>query len=164
MPSRSSCRSFFSHRHPVFTVFFVLEDLLAQAGVLDDGFVSDRVVYFVYLAWVGLVFIAALIVVGGRDVRRLAVAALVLLAVAALPQAYLPYADLWAPHDEIPATEDLPSVASEEVLNRQSRAARPRAAIALARAARHRGSLLRRLRRLRRAGRVHEGSRPPRAT
>jgi hypothetical protein len=106
---------------PVFAVLFVLEDLLAQAGVLDDGFVSDRIVYFVYLAWVGLVFLAALIVVGGRDVRRLAVAALVLLAVAALPQAYLPYADLWAPYEEIPATEDLPSVASEEVLTRQSR-------------------------------------------
>jgi hypothetical protein len=104
---------------PVFTVFLILEELLAQAGVFDDGLVSDRVVYFAYLAWVGIVFIAALIVVGGRDWRRLAVAATVLLAVAALPQAYLPYADLWAPHEE--TMEDLPSVASEEVLNRQSK-------------------------------------------
>lgn len=106
---------------PVFTVFFVLEELLAQAGVFDDGFVPDRIVPIVYLAWVGLVFLAALIVVGGRDVRRLAVAALVLLAAAALPQAYLPHADLWAPYEEEVAAEEPPAVASEEVLNRQSR-------------------------------------------
>ena len=106
---------------PVFTAFFILEELLAQGGVFDDGLASDRAVYFVYLTWVGVVFIAALIVVGGRDARRLAVATVVLLASAALPQAYLPYEDLWLPNEEATAEEDLPSVASEEVLNRQSR-------------------------------------------
>lgn len=106
---------------PVFTAFFVLEEVLARTGLFDGGPDTERVVYFVYVAWVGMVFLAALIVVGGRDLRRLALAALVLLASAALPQAYLPYADLWAPYDDAATTEELPSVASEEVLNRQSR-------------------------------------------
>ena len=106
---------------PVFTVFFIVEELLAQGGVFDDGLVSDRAVYFAYLAWVGIVFMAALIVVGGRDARRLAIAALVLLASATLPQAYLPYADLWAPNEVATTDEEVPSMASEEVLNRQSR-------------------------------------------
>jgi Peptidase C13 family len=104
---------------PVFTVFFILEEFLVSGGVFDDGLVTDRAVYFAYLTWVGVVFVAALIVLGGRDGRRLVFAALVLLAAAALPQAYLPYADLWAPNDDATAQEDLPSVASEEVLNRQ---------------------------------------------
>jgi hypothetical protein len=106
---------------PVFAVFFVLEALLAQIGVFDDAWGLERIFYFAYLAWVGVVFIAALIVVGGRGVLRLAVAALVLLVAAALPQAYLPYADLWAPDEEVSTVEELPSVTSEEVLNRQSR-------------------------------------------
>lgn len=105
---------------PVFTVFFVAEELLAQAGVLDAGIVSARALYFVYIAWISLVFLAALIVVGGRDARRHAVAALILLAVAALPQVYLPYADLWVPADNAPAIAEPPSAASEEVLNRQA--------------------------------------------
>ncbi len=104
----------------MFTAYFVVEELLAQAGVLEEGMASARAFYFVYLAWISLVLIAALIVVGGREVRRLAVATLVVLAVASLPQAYLPYADLWAVDDTAPETGELPSAASEEVLNRQA--------------------------------------------
>ncbi|MFO1206074.1 MAG: C13 family peptidase [Burkholderiales bacterium] len=105
---------------PVFAAYFAVEDLLAQAGLLDDGgVVSAQTLYFVYLAWIGLVFAAALIVVGGRDIRRLALAAIALLVVAGLPQTYLPYAELWMPDEEAPA-EAVPSAASEEVLSRQT--------------------------------------------
>lgn len=106
---------------PLFTAFFMLEEFLARQGAFDKGVVSDQAVYYAYLAWVGVVFVAALIVVGGRDWRRLATAAVVLLLTAALPQAYLPYEDLWAPNESATSEEDLPSVASEEILNLQGR-------------------------------------------
>jgi hypothetical protein len=38
-----------------------------------------------------------------------------------LPQAYLPYEDLWAPTEQVSERDDLPSVASEEVLNLQQK-------------------------------------------
>jgi hypothetical protein len=105
---------------PVFTAYFVVEELLAQAGFFDDGMVLEALLHFVYFAWVGVVLAAALIVVGGRDVRRLAASVLLLLGVAALPQTYLPYAELWTADEAPPMAEAPPSAASEEVLSRQA--------------------------------------------
>ena len=104
---------------PLFTVFFILQEFLAEHGVFDDGPVSEHSVSLVYIAWVGIVFVAGLIVVGGRDWRRLGVAAAVLLLGAVLPQAYLPYRDLWAPNEDVVVEEALPSVASEDILDLQ---------------------------------------------
>lgn len=82
---------------PVFTVFFIAQELLAQQGAFDEGALSEHAIYLASMAWVGVVFCAGLLVVGGRDWRRLTVAAVVLFVGAVLPQAYLPYRDLWAP-------------------------------------------------------------------
>jgi len=105
---------------PVFTVLFIVQELLARDGRFDEGgLISEYAVHLAYLTWVGIVSIAGLIVVGGRDLRRLGPATAVLFLGAMLPQALLPYRDLWAPNEEIAFEDDLPSVASEEALNLQ---------------------------------------------
>ena len=105
---------------PVFTALFIVQELLARAGSFDDGgLFSEYAVHLTGLTWMGIVFIAGLMVVGGRDLRRLAGAAAALLLGATLPQAFLPYRDLWAPNEEIAIEDDLPSIASEDVLNLQ---------------------------------------------
>ena len=106
---------------PVFTVFFIAQELLAQQGAFDEGALSEHAIYLASMAWVGVVFCAGLLVVGGRDWRRLTVAAVVLFVGAVLPQAYLPYRDLWAPENVVVEEDDLPSVASEDILELQPR-------------------------------------------
>lgn len=107
---------------PLFTVFFVLQELLTQHRAFDDGVVSDYAFSVAYVVWIAIVFVAGLIVVGGRAWPRLALAAGVLFLGAVLPQAYLPYRDLWAPNEEVVVEEEeLPSVASEDILDLQRR-------------------------------------------
>ena len=106
---------------PVFIGVFILQELLDAHGAFDGAPVLYQTFHLVYLGWIAVVFVAALLVLGGRDWRRLAVSAAVLMAIATLPQAYLPYEELWVPQEQEPAVDNAPSVASEEVLNLQPR-------------------------------------------
>lgn len=105
---------------PVFVAFFVVQQLLADSGALENAWISEYVLSLAYLAWMGLVFAAGLFVVAGRQWRRFAAAAAVLLTVAIVPQAVLPYKDLWAPLEEDATANNSPSAASEDVLHLQS--------------------------------------------
>jgi hypothetical protein len=105
---------------PAFTVVFSVQELLAREAVVEaGGAFSEYALHLVCVVWVVVVCIAGLIVVAGRDRRRLAGAAVVLFLCTIVPQVFLPYRDLWAPNEEIVLEDDLPSVASEEAINLQ---------------------------------------------